>query len=226
MTSTSSQPRVWMITGAARGIGLRIVEAALAAGDSRGRHLARRRPRCASASPATTALLPLALDVTERGSRPPPPSPRRWRASAMSTCWSTTPATACWARLRRPAPTRCASSVRDQRVRPAQRHARHVARRCANAAAAMSSTSRRWAASAPARALACTAPPSSRWKGLSEALHGELAPLGVHVTDGRARLLPYRVPRQHVAERCRHACWPTMRATAGASARGRRRAST
>ena len=64
MTSTTTQPRVWMITGAARGIGLRIVEAALAAGDAvvaTSRDVSALRERFAG----NAALLPVALDVTD-----------------------------------------------------------------------------------------------------------------------------------------------------------------
>src|SRR4051812_48299075 len=64
MTSTSSQARVWMITGAARGIGLALVEAALAAGDTvvaTSRNVDSLRERFAG----NAALLPVALDVTD-----------------------------------------------------------------------------------------------------------------------------------------------------------------
>ena len=62
--SSSSFPRVWMVTGASRGIGARIVEAALAQGDavvatSRNVEAVARR------FGASSALLPLALDVTD-----------------------------------------------------------------------------------------------------------------------------------------------------------------
>ena len=64
MTSLSTRPRVWMVTGAARGIGLRIVEAALAAGDSvvaTSRDAASLRERFAG----NAAVLAVALDVTD-----------------------------------------------------------------------------------------------------------------------------------------------------------------
>ena len=64
MTASNNTPRTWMITGAARGIGLRIVEAALAAGDrvvATSRDVASLRERFAG----NAALLPVALDVTD-----------------------------------------------------------------------------------------------------------------------------------------------------------------
>jgi len=66
MTTFSAHPRVWFITGAARGIGLRIVEAALASGDAvvaTSRDATSLRERFAG----NEALLPLALDVTDEG---------------------------------------------------------------------------------------------------------------------------------------------------------------
>jgi len=64
MTSTNTSSRVWMVTGAARGIGLRIVEAALAAGDAvvaTSRDATSLRERFAG----NAAVLPVALDVTD-----------------------------------------------------------------------------------------------------------------------------------------------------------------
>ena len=66
MTTTpiASRTRVWFVTGAARGIGLRIVEAALAHGDAvvaTSRDVATLRERFAG----NDALLPVALDVTD-----------------------------------------------------------------------------------------------------------------------------------------------------------------
>lgn len=63
-SSSSSFPRIWLITGASRGIGARIAEAALAQGDavvatSRSAESITRRLG------ASNALLPLALDVTD-----------------------------------------------------------------------------------------------------------------------------------------------------------------
>ena len=63
-TTRSSHPRVWLITGASRGIGARIAEAALAQGDAviaTSRDAASVERRLG----AHDALLPLALDVTD-----------------------------------------------------------------------------------------------------------------------------------------------------------------
>lgn len=63
-TTHSSYSRVWMITGASRGIGARIAEAALAQGDAvvaTSRDAASVEKRLG----AHDALLPLALDVTD-----------------------------------------------------------------------------------------------------------------------------------------------------------------
>lgn len=64
MTTLASNTRVWFVTGAARGIGLRIVEAALAAGDAvvaSSRDATSLRERFAGQD----ALLPVSLDVTD-----------------------------------------------------------------------------------------------------------------------------------------------------------------
>ena len=63
-STSSSYPRVWLITGASRGIGARIAEAALAQGDAviaTSRDAASVEKRLG----AHDALLPLALDVTD-----------------------------------------------------------------------------------------------------------------------------------------------------------------
>ena len=64
MTSIDTSSRVWMVTGAARGIGLRIVEAALAAGDAvvaTSRDASALRERFAG----NASVLAVALDVTD-----------------------------------------------------------------------------------------------------------------------------------------------------------------
>jgi len=64
MSAIAPDTRVWFVTGAARGIGLRIVEAALAAGDAvvaTSRDAASLRERFAG----NDALLPVSLDVTD-----------------------------------------------------------------------------------------------------------------------------------------------------------------
>lgn len=63
-SSSSSFPRIWLITGASRGIGARIAEAALAQGDAVVA-TSRSADSVTERLGASDALLPLALDVTD-----------------------------------------------------------------------------------------------------------------------------------------------------------------
>jgi len=110
MTTASYFKRVWFVTGAARGIGARIVDAALAQGDAvvaTSRDASTLEQRFG----AQPGLLAVALDVTSEAQSRRPSRPR-WRASAASTCWSTTPASGCSVPSKRRAPTKCAACTR------------------------------------------------------------------------------------------------------------------
>ena len=83
--------KVWLVTGAGRGMGVDIAKAALAAGNA---VVAGRNPgRVSAALGAHDDLLAVKLDV-RHDLTPRRPCRRPSCGSDASTCWSTTPATA------------------------------------------------------------------------------------------------------------------------------------
>ena len=86
-----TEPQVWLITGAGRGLGVDIAKAALDAGHEVVA-TARRAEAVTRALGEHDALLPVALDVTDPRGRRRKPSRRPSTSSDGSTCSSTTPA--------------------------------------------------------------------------------------------------------------------------------------
>ena len=118
MTDT---PKVWLITGAGRGLGVDIAEAALAAGHAVVA-TARNTGSIAEALGEHDDLLAVELDVTDP-SQPRTPSRQRWSGSAGSTYWSTTPAASRPGSSRR-WPGGLPFADRDHPLRAGQRHPR------------------------------------------------------------------------------------------------------
>ena len=179
MASNSTQPRVWMITGAARGIGLRIVEAALAAGDSvvaTSRDVTALRERFAG----NESLLPVALDVTDEGQAGAAVAAALARFGHVDVLVNNAGFGLLGAveeasadEVRRLYETNVFGLLNVTRaVLPAMRERRsgHV----------VNISSVGGFRSGPGFGVYCST--KFAVEGLSEALHGELAPLGVHVT--------------------------------------------
>ena len=179
MTSTNTSSRVWMVTGAARGIGLRIVEAALAAGDAvvaTSRDVGSLRDRFAD----NAALLPVALDVTyerQAGAAVAAALARFGRIDVLvnnagfGLLGAVEEASA--DEVRRLYETNVFGLLNVTRtVLPSMRERRsgHV----------INISSLGGVRSGPGFGVYCST--KFAVEALSEALHGELAPLGVHVT--------------------------------------------
>jgi NAD(P)-dependent dehydrogenase (short-subunit alcohol dehydrogenase family) len=179
MSTDNTSSRVWMVTGAARGIGLRIVEAALAAGDrvvATSRDVASLRARFAG----NDALLPVALDVTDEarsGAAVAAALARFGRIDVLvnnagyGLLGAVEEASA--DEVRRLYETNVFGLLNVTRaVLPSMRERRsgHV----------VNISSVGGFRSGPGFGVYCST--KFAVEGLSEALHGELAPLGVHVT--------------------------------------------
>ncbi len=179
MSTTPTPSRVWMITGAARGIGLRIVEAALAAGDrvvATSRDVASLRERFAG----NDALLPVALDVTDEAQAATAVAAALARFGRIDVLVNNAGYGLLGAveeasadEVRRLYETNVFGLLNVTRaVLPAMRERRsgHV----------INISSLGGLRSGPGFGVYCST--KFALEGLSEALHGELAPLGVHVT--------------------------------------------
>jgi NAD(P)-dependent dehydrogenase (short-subunit alcohol dehydrogenase family) len=179
MSTTLNFKRVWLITGAARGIGARIAEAALANGDavvatSRDAASVQRR------FGATEALLPLALDVTDEAQAAQAVEAALARFGRIDVLVNNAgfgllgaveEATA--DEVRRLYETNVFGLLNVTRaVLPAMRQRRsgHV----------INISSLGGYQSGPGFGVYCST--KFAVEGLTEALHGELAPLGIHAT--------------------------------------------
>ena len=178
MTSTN-QTRVWLITGAARGIGLRIVEAALAAGDAvvaTSRDVSALRERF----DGNASLLPVALDVTDERQAAAAVAAALQRFGHIDVLVNNAGFGLLGAveeasadEVRRLYETNVFGLLNVTRaVLPAMRERRrgHV----------INISSVGGLRSGPGFGVYCST--KFAVEGLSEALHAELAPLGVHVT--------------------------------------------
>ena len=178
-TPIASHPRVWFVTGAARGIGLRIVEAALADGDAvvaTSRDVASLRERFAG----NDALLPVALDVTDERQAAAAVAAALDRFGRIDVLVNNAGfgllgavEEASAAEVRRLYETNVFGLLNVTRAAlPSMRERRrgHV----------VNISSVGGFRSGPGFGVYCST--KFAVEGLSEALHGELAPLGVHVT--------------------------------------------
>ena len=179
MTTLSAQTRVWFITGAARGIGLRITEAALAAGDAvvaTSRDAASLRERFAG----NDALLPISLDVTDEKQAAAAVAAALDRFGRIDVLVNNAGFGLLGAveeasadEVRRLYETNVFGLLNVTRAAlPAMRERRrgHV----------INISSVGGSRSGPGFGVYCST--KFAVEGISEALHGELAPLGVHVT--------------------------------------------
>ena len=167
-----------LVTGGSRGIGLAIADALLAAGAARGDHrpgpVAARRGLCPSGRSALGHRLHhVRADVRRSAARRPRRSRQRWTASAGSTSWSTTPASA----LRATWPTwtwRVARGDRDQPERRLLLFPRRDPAPAERGAAAGSSTSAALPARTPFASGAAYCASKAGLNAFSEALMQEV----------------------------------------------------
>ncbi len=168
---------VWFVTGASRGLGRALTASALAHGDQVAA-AARDPRRVVEAFPDAGDALCRYRWTSRVPSRPTRRSPPRSSGAAGSTYWSTTPGTDSSARSRR-SPTPGARTVRHQCVRGAQRHPRRAADAARAGRIVNIGSSARFVSSAGQGLYSAS---KAALEATTEALHAELAPLGVHVT--------------------------------------------
>ena len=174
---TVTTQKVWLVTGASRGFGAEIAKGVIAAGD---KLIATARKIETLAYLGTDDnVFPVALDVTDEASARQR-SRRRCNASSASMYWSTTPDTSSWRRGRGKC-RRGGGHLSHPRLRFAPRHARRAACHAQPAVRPHSESFIAWRVPGLSR-MGDLWLYEIRGRGITEALHAEVAPLGIKVT--------------------------------------------